>query len=85
MEVADHEVTVAVVLPNFTVLVPCVAPKLVPVMVTEVPGVPEVGLRELIAGADEVPLTVKETPLLATLFTVTVTFEAPAAMLGTLA
>jgi hypothetical protein len=30
---------------NFTVLVPCVAPKFVPVIVTEVPTDPDVGFR----------------------------------------
>lgn len=44
-----------------TVLVPCVAPKLVPVMVTDVPMRPEVGLRlEIVMG-----VTVKLTALLA--------------------
>ena len=51
IEVADHEVTVAAVVPKSTVLDPCVEPKLVPVIVTEVPVAPEVGLSKVIAGA----------------------------------
>jgi hypothetical protein len=54
-----------------TVLVPCVAPKLLPVIVTTVPASPEVGFRVLIEGAAAV--TVKVTPLLATPLTVTTT------------
>jgi hypothetical protein len=38
---------------NFTVLAPCVAPKFVPVIVTEVPTAAEVGLRLLICGVVE--------------------------------
>jgi hypothetical protein len=53
MEVADQEVTVAVVVPNFTVLVPWAEPKLVPVIVTDVPGVPDVGLSEVMLGVVE--------------------------------
>src|SRR6266487_1646997 len=56
---------------NVTVLVPCVVPKFVPVMVTEVPTKPEVGLSEVMLGPDVV--TVKLTPLLATVPTVTTT------------
>ena len=56
-------VGVAAVPLKVTVLLPCVAPKLVPVIVTGVPTVPEVGLRVLIVGAEAV--TVKLTPLLA--------------------
>jgi len=48
---------------NFTVLVPCVAPKFAPVIVTDVPTTPDVGFRLVILGADTV--TVKLTPLLA--------------------
>src|SRR5947209_7267321 len=43
--------TVAVVPLKVTVLVPCVAPKLEPVMVMAVPTVPVVWLRLVIAGA----------------------------------
>jgi hypothetical protein len=56
-------VAVAVVPLKVTVLLPCVAPKFVPAIVTGVPTVPEVGLRVLIVGAEAV--TVKLTPLLA--------------------
>ena len=56
-------VAVAVVPLNFTVLVPCVAPKFVPVIVTEAPTAPEVGLRLVIVGG--APVTMKLTPLLA--------------------
>jgi hypothetical protein len=56
-------VAVAAVPLKVTVLPPCVAPKFVPVIVTGVPMVPEVGLRVLIVGAEAV--TVKLTPLLA--------------------
>jgi len=57
---------------NLTVLVPCVAPKLAPVIVTEVPSTPEVGFRLVMLGAGTV--TVKLVPLLATPPTVTTTF-----------
>jgi len=45
MLVADHEVGVAVVPLNFTVLVPCVAPKFVPAIVMGVPTAPLAGER----------------------------------------
>ena len=45
MLVALQLVGVPVVPLNFTVLVPCVAPKLVPVIVTEVPAAADVGLK----------------------------------------
>ena len=62
MLVALQLVGVATVPLNVTVLVPCVAPKFVPVIVTEVPTVPEFGLRLVIFGF--VAVTVKLTPLL---------------------
>src|SRR5437899_10119249 len=65
-------VGVAAVPLNFTVLVPCVAPKLAPVIVTDVPRTPDVGLRLVTLGGGTV--TVKLTPLLATPPTVTTTF-----------
>ena len=67
IEVALQLEGVAVVPLNLTVLVPCVAPKFVPVIVTEVPTTPDVGATVLIFGAattvkllpfDAVPLTV---------------------------
>src|SRR5262249_58297289 len=64
-------VAVASVPVMVTVLLPCVAPKFVPVIVTGEPTVPEVGLRVLIVGAEAV--TVKLTPLLARPPTVTTT------------
>ena len=50
MLVADQVVGVAVVPLNVTVLVPCVAPKLVPVIVTAVPTGPLVGARLVSVG-----------------------------------
>ena len=74
MLVADQLVGVAVVPLNLTVLAPWVAPKPVPVMVTEVPVDPEVGDKLVMFG-----VTVKSTPLLATLATVTTTLPEVAA------
>ena len=65
---------------NVTVLVPWVAPKFAPVIVTDVPTGPEVGVRVLIVGVGNT--TVKLTPLLATPDTVTTTFPV-VAPLGT--
>lgn len=61
-------VGVAVLAPKVTVLVPCVAPKLVPVIVTEVPIAPDAGEMLVMLGA-----TPKATPLLAKPPTVTMT------------
>ena len=47
-------IVVAVVPLNVTVLVPCVEPKFVPVIVTDVPTAPDVGLRLVIVGVVEV-------------------------------
>ena len=69
-DVALQVETVAVVPLNFTVPVPCVEPKLVPVMVTEAPTAPEVSERLVMLGA---ATTVNETPLLAAPLTVTTT------------
>jgi len=80
MLVALQLVGVAAVPLNFTVLVPCVAPKLTPVIVTDVPRTPDVGLRLVMLGGGTV--TVKLTPLLATPPTVTTTFPV-VAPLGT--
>src|SRR5215467_12764166 len=54
MFVADQLVGVAVVPLNVTVLVPCVAPKLLPVIVTDVATGPVVGERLVMLGAVEV-------------------------------
>jgi hypothetical protein len=70
MLVADQLVGVAVVPLNVTVLVPCVAPKFAPVMVTEVAIGPLVGERLVMLGGT---VTVKLAPLLATELTVTTT------------
>lgn len=56
---------------NLTVLVPCVAPKFAPAIVTDAPIIPDVGLRLVMLGA-AVVVTVKLTPLLATPPTVTI-------------
>jgi hypothetical protein len=80
MLVALQLVGVADVPLNATVLDPGLAPKFVPVIVTEVPTLPDVGLRLVIVGA--VALTVNITLLLATPPTVTTTFPV-AAPLGT--
>jgi hypothetical protein len=66
-----HAVGVAAVPLNLTVLVPCVAPKFAPVIVTEVPTGPEVGFRLAMAGVES---TVNSKPLLATPPTVTMMF-----------
>ena len=79
MLVADHDVGVAVTPLNVTVLVPCVAPKFVPVIVTVAPTAPLVGDSDVIVA---VGTTVNVTPLLATPPTVTVTFPV-VAPLGT--
>ena len=50
MLVADQLVGVALIPLNLTVLVPCVAPKLVPVIVTDVPTGPIAGERLVRAG-----------------------------------
>jgi hypothetical protein len=70
MLVFDQLVGVAVVPLNFTVLVLCVAPKFVPVIVTDVPTAPLVGDRLVMLGGT---VTVKLTPLLASPPTVTTT------------
>src|SRR5436853_1640267 len=54
MPVAAQLVGVAAVPLNFTVLVPCVAPKLAPVIVTDVPRTPDVGLRPVMLGGGTV-------------------------------
>jgi hypothetical protein len=74
MLVADQLVGVAVVPLNVTVLVPCVAPNVVPVIVTDVPTAPLVGARVVILG-----VTVNATALLATPPTVTTMFPVVAA------
>lgn len=70
MLVALQLVGVANVPLKSTVLVPCVAPKLAPVIVTEVPTEPEAGLSPVMLGG---VTTVKTTPLLVKPATVTMT------------
>src|SRR5271165_3947366 len=72
MLVALQLVAVAVVPLNLTVLVPCVAPKFAPVIVTDAPTNPDVGFKLVMLGPAAV--NVKFTPLLATPPTVTTTF-----------
>src|SRR5437667_645342 len=81
MDVALQLVAVALVPLNVTVLVPCVEPKFVPVIVTDVPTAPEVGDSPLMFGVGS---TVKLTPLLGTPLTVTTTLPV-LAPLGTVA
>jgi hypothetical protein len=66
---------------NVTVLVPCVDPKLVPVIVTDAPTAPDVGDTLVMVGG-----TVNATPLLATPPAVTITFPvvAPAGTVATI-
>src|SRR5712692_5773078 len=60
IEVELQLVVEATVVPNFTVLLPLVDPKPVPVMITEVPVAPEVGDRLEISGAAKrEPLAIK--------------------------
>ena len=81
IDVALQLVIVAVVPLNVTVPLPCVEPKFVPVIVTDVPTGPDVTDSFVIFGAGT---TVKLTPLLATPPTVTTTLPV-VAPLGTLA
>lgn len=69
IDVVLQLVGVALVPLKVTVLLPWVAPKFVPVIVTTAPMPPEVGDRLVMLG-----LTVNVTPLLAAPFTVTTTF-----------
>src|SRR5207245_1378802 len=71
MLVALQLVGVAAVPLNLTLLVPCVAPKFAPAIVTDVPINPDVGFKLVMLGAGTV--TVKLTALLATPPTVTTT------------
>src|SRR5260370_5555141 len=74
MLVAPQLVGVAATPLNVTVLVPCVAPKFAPLIVTDAPTNPDVGLKLVMLGPGTV--TAKLTPLLATPPTVTTTFPA---------
>jgi hypothetical protein len=81
IDVALQLLGVAVVPLNFTVLVPCVAPKFVPVIVTDAPTAPVVGEILLMLGAGT---TVRVTPLLVTPPTATTTLPVVAPV-GTVA
>ncbi len=70
MLVALQLVGVAAVPLNVTVLVPCDAPKFAPPIVTDVPTVPELGVKLVMLGGTR---TVKLTPLLDAPLTVTTT------------
>jgi len=72
MLVAPQLVGVAVVPLNFTVFVPCAAPKFAPEIVTDAPTTPDAGFRLVMLGAGTG--TVKLTPLLAAPPTITTTF-----------
>src|SRR3989454_351287 len=76
MLVALQLVGAAAVPLNVTVLVPCVAPKFAPALVTDVPTNPDVGFKLVMLGAGTV--TVKLTALLATPPTVTTTLPVAA-------
>jgi hypothetical protein len=81
MLVALQLVAVADVPLNFTVLVPCVEPKFVPVIVTEAPTAPDVGAKLVMLG---VARTVKLLPLLSTPLACTTTLPVVAPV-GTVA
>lgn len=70
--VSVHPASVTAVPLNVTVLVPCDAPKFVPLIVTEIPTGPKLGLKAVMLGGGGV--TIKLMPLLATPLTVTTTF-----------
>ncbi len=61
--------TLADVPPKVTVLLPCVEPKLIPDIVTEVPPLPEAGETVLMQGT--VAVSAKHMPLLAIPLTLT--------------
>ncbi len=64
MLVPLHELGTAAVPLNVTVLAPCVAPKFVPVIVTAVPTIPEVGDRLVMVGSWATSVTVQVKVLL---------------------
>jgi hypothetical protein len=68
MLVALQLAGVAAIPLNFTVLVPCVAPKFVPLIVTGVPTNPAVGFRLVILGAGVALFTLTATPALVAVF-----------------
>jgi len=68
MLVALQLVGVAVVALNFTVLVPCVAPKFAPAIVTDAPTSPDVGFKPVMLGPGTTLFTLTETPALVAVF-----------------
>ena len=84
IRVALQLVTDALVPLKRTLLAPCFAPKFAPLIVTDVPTIPDVGERLVMFGAD--PVTVNVAPLLATADTVTVTapVDAPPGTVATM-
>ena len=68
MLVALQPVGDAVIPLNLTVLVPCVAPKFAPAIVTDVPTAPEVGFKLAMLGAGVALFTLTETPVLVAVF-----------------
>jgi hypothetical protein len=68
MLVAFQLVGVAAMPLKVTVLVPCVAPKFAPLIVTGVPITPDVGFKLNMLGADAVLLTFTATPVLVAVF-----------------
>jgi hypothetical protein len=82
IDVAPQLVIVVAAVPlNVAMLVPCVDPKLVPVIATDAPTAPDVGDTLVMLGG-----TVNATPLLATPLAVTITFPvvAPAGTVATI-
>ena len=73
MLVADHVIGVPVVPLNVSTLVPCVAPKLVPAIVTILRTRALVGARLVTVGGGGAAVTVNATPMLATPPTLTTT------------
>jgi hypothetical protein len=71
-------VAVAAVPLNFTVLVPCVAPKFAPTIVTEVPTRPDTGFRLVILGTAVAGFTVSVAAALVTVPAVLLTTTANA-------
>src|SRR2546426_28475 len=82
MSVALQLVGVAVIPLKVTVLVPCEAPRFDPMILTDVPTGPSVGLRDVIPGPGPEVVTVNSNPLLAIPPTVTTTLPV-VAPLGT--
>jgi hypothetical protein len=76
MAVALQLVGVAVVPLNFTVLVPCVAPKFAPAIVTDIPTKLVVGFKLVMLGATVAAFTVRVAALLVTVPAVFVTTTA---------